>query len=541
MNSEIPYNPESENSENSETTIFESSKSSDTPQDTPQDDGWSSESSDQRSPGGDFPSSQNLGEAQSPITSESEILDNTENNSEDLAELELPESGNLEETLEELLASRPESNSENNLENNSANISENKNSDLLDEQPNSAAQESTPETELFVDSWLDESVPSQGEHSANSDPKDEINQLEQQKVQLQSEISALKAYKEQLLLHQLREAQENMGRMIEEGTQELRERKTALRIEIEKLERRQERLNQEMRSNFAGSSKELAIRVQGFKEYLVGSLQDLATAAEKLELVRTGEATPRNRERVRNSEDPRRGIREGRDRDRIDTTRNPNRNSRSNEPGRGDRPSGMLRDRNDRTERSERPAPGQFSEPTFADQSRRIRQLLDKYCNSPDYYGAPWQLRRTFDQSQARKVQDWFFSQGGRGAIDSTGSRLQNILVASATISILHNLYRDRTQVLVLTDTPENLGEWRKGLEDCLGISRRDFGTNSGVVLFDSPDILVQRAERLLADKLLPIIIIDETEEQLNLSVLKFPIWLAFASNNRSKSSNYLY
>ncbi|MFM2312436.1 MAG: hypothetical protein RLZZ04_1712 [Cyanobacteriota bacterium] len=541
MNSEIPYNPESENSENSETTIFESSKSSDTPQDTPQDDGWSSESSDQRSPGGDFPSSQNLGEAQSPITSESEILDNTENNSEDLAELELPESGNLEETLEELLASRPESNSENNLENNSANISENKNSDLLDEQPNSAAQESTPETELFVDSWLDESVPSQGEHSANSDPKDEINQLEQQKVQLQSEISALKAYKEQLLLHQLREAQENMGRMIEEGTQELRERKTALRIEIEKLERRQERLNQEMRSNFAGSSKELAIRVQGFKEYLVGSLQDLATAAEKLELVRTGEATPRNRERVRNSEDPRRGIREGRDRDRIDTTRNPNRNSRSNEPGRGDRPSGMLRDRNDRTERSERPAPGQFSEPTFADQSRRICQLLDKYCNSPDYYGAPWQLRRTFDQSQARKVQDWFFSQGGRGAIDSTGSRLQNILVASATISILHNLYRDRTQVLVLTDTPENLGEWRKGLEDCLGISRRDFGTNSGVVLFDSPDILVQRAERLLADKLLPIIIIDETEEQLNLSVLKFPIWLAFASNNRSKSSNYLY
>lgn len=537
MNSEIPYNPESENSE---TTIFESSTSSGAPQDTPQDEQFLvetadeikddmrlSESSEQRS--------RNVGEAPSPITSESEPVGNKEDSLEKLPELELLDSGNLEETLEELLASNPESNSKDISENNSENNSVNSNNDLLEEEPNSAAEESAQKAELFVDSWLDESVPSQAENVAKLDPKDEIHQLEQQKAQLQEEITALKADKEQLLLHQLREAQENMGRMIEEGTQELRERKTALRIEIEKLERRQERLNQEMRSNFAGSSKELAIRVQGFKEYLVGSLQDLATAAEKLELVRTGEPTPRNRERVRNSEDPRRGtregrdVREGRDRDRI---RSQNRNSRSNVPARGDNPSGTLRDRS---------APGQFSEPTFADQSRRIRQLLDKYCNSPDYYGSPWQLRRTFDQSQAKKVQDWFFSQGGRGAIDSTGSRLQNILVASATISILHDLYRDRTQILVLTDTPENLGEWRKGLEDCLGISRRDFGTNRGVVMFDSPDILVQRAERLLADKLLPIIIIDETEEQLNLSVLKFPIWLAFASSNRSKSSNYLY
>lgn len=549
MNSEIPYNPESENSANSETKIFESSTSSDKTQDTPQDEQFlaetadeikddmgSFESSEQRSPRVDSASSQNWEEDESPIISESEPIANPENTIEDLAELELPDSGNLEQTLDELLASSPDSNSEDSSENNLENNLENKNSDLLDEQTNSTAQESTPEAELFVDSWLDESVPPQAEQVANSSPKDEIQQLEQQKAQLQSEITALKAYKEQLLLHQMREAQENMIRMIEEGTQELRERKTALRIEIEKLERRQERLNQEMRSNFAGSSKELAIRVQGFKEYLVGSLQDLATAAEKLELVRTGEPTPRNRERVRNAEDPRRGTREGREsREGRDRMRTQNRNSRGNEPARGDRPSGTLRDRSERT------APGQFSEPTFADQSRRIRQLLDKYCNSPDYYGSPWQLRRTFDQNQARKVQDWFFSQGGRGAIDSTGSRLQNILVASATISILHDLYRDRTQVLVLTDTPENLGEWRKGLEDCLGISRRDFGTNSGVVLFDSPDILVQRAERLLADKLLPIIIIDETEEQLNLSVLKFPIWLAFASSNRSKSSNYLY
>ena len=118
---------------------------------------------------------------------------------------------------------------------------------------------------------------------------------------------------------------------------------------------------------------------------------------------------------------------------------------------------------------------------------------------------------------------------------------MQNILVASAAISILHNLYGDRCRVLILTDTPENLGEWRKGLQDCLGISRSNFGANRGVTLFDSPEILVQRAERLIADKLLPVIIVDETEELLNLSVLKFPVWMAFASTNRSASSNYLY
>ncbi|MGB5710270.1 MAG: DUF3086 domain-containing protein [Waterburya sp.] len=389
------------------------------------------------------------------------------------------------------------------------------------------SESSSDEPELFVDSWLDES---EVEQSITDTPKSlaqpetnaEIEQLEQQKANLHQEIAELKAQKEQILSQQLREVQESLGQMVDEGTKELRERKTSLRIEIEKLERRKERINQEMRSNFAGSSKELAIRVQGFKEYLVGSLQDLVTAAEKLELARTedsarGQENPPRGERVRVRENPPRGER---DRGR----------GRKREPERG-------RSRNDPTQASN----AQFSEPTFADQSRRIRQLLDKYRNNPDYYGSPWQLRRTFEQNQAKKVQDWFFEQGGRGAIDSIGSRLQNILLASAAISILHNLYGDRCRVLVLTDTPENLGEWRRGLQDCLGISRNNFGANRGITLFDSPDVLVQRAERLISDKLLPLIIIDETEELLNLSVLKFPLWMAFASTNKTTSSNYLY
>ena len=74
-----------------------------------------------------------------------------------------------------------------------------------------------------------------------------------------------------------------------------------------------------MRSSFAGSSQELAVRVQGFKDYLVGSLQDLVTAAEKLELAQAEAANPRTRERerIRTRENPRRDERtRGRRRER---------------------------------------------------------------------------------------------------------------------------------------------------------------------------------------------------------------------------------
>ena len=400
--------------------------------------------------------------------------------------------------------------------------------------------EPEPEPELFVDSWLDEpEIDSPTEETAQDNTvaniKDEIGELEQQKAALQGEIVTLKAQKQQLLSTQISEFQASLGQMIEEGTKELKERKTALQIEIEKLERRKERINQEMRANFAGSSQELAVKVQGFKNYLVGSLQDLARAADKLEL-----APPTQNRSRRSTEENGDDWDVARTRNRRDRTSRSDRDPRSSRDNRGSRDSRGSRDR-DRNRNAPAAPQGQFSEPTFADQSRRIRQLIDKYRNNPDYYGSPWQLRRTFEPIHAKKVQDWFFVQGGRGAVDTMGSRLQNILIASAVVSILHSLHGDRCRVLVLTDTPENLGEWRRGLQDCLGISRSNFGSNRGVTLFDAPEVVVQRAERLIADKLLPIIIIDETEELLNLSVLKFPLWLAFASTAKPASSNYLY
>ena len=421
-----------------------------------------------------------------------------------------------------------------NTESKSAQDPESPSDDWLDDRQNSTS--ATEASESLVDNWLeeldidrvnnavneesssldnrvDESYPAptlsfnrgvsepQEYSSVKAIPTEEIEELQtqvqtlqQQKEKLSAEIRTLQAQKQQILDRQLREIQENLGKMVEEGMEQLKERKNTLQREVDKLERRQERIRQEMRTNFAGASQELAIRVQGFKDYLVGSLQDLAAAAEQLQLPNLEVKTP----------PPSRPRRE-----------EPKTQINSAQP--------------------------QFTEQGFVEQAKRVRQLIDRYRTRPDYYGPPWQLRRTFEPIHAERVQDWFFSQGGRGAIKSMGSRLQNILVASAIISILYRLYGDRSRILILVDTPERLGEWRRGLQDCLGISRSDFGANRGIVLFESPEVLIQRADRLVQEKLLPLVIIDETEELVNLSLLRFPLWLAFAPEPQSASSGYLY
>lgn len=273
-----------------------------------------------------------------------------------------------------------------------------------------------------------------------------------------------------------------LGRLARESLGELEQRKQALQVSVEQLERRQERIRAEMRSTFAGSSQDIAIRVQGFKDYLVGSLQDLVMLADEMKL---SAPPPRERERDRERE----------------------------------------------KERDE-PAPKpKFGEPAFQEETRQIRKLLEQYRTSPDYYGPTWQLRRTFEPVHAERVANWFFTQGGRGATRTMGSRLQNILVASAIISILRKLYGPKVRTLILADTPERLGEWRRGLQDCLGLSRSDFGADQGVVLFEAPEPLAQRADRLLKQKQLPLIIMDESEDVVNLSLLQFPLWIAFASD----------
>lgn len=319
----------------------------------------------------------------------------------------------------------------------------------------------------------------------------DLDVLENRAQQLKDEIAQLEAAKAELQQAQA-QLQMDLGRLVQDGVSELKKRKQALTVEIEQLERRQQRIREEMRTSFAGVSQDIAVRVQGFKNYLVGSLQDLSAAAEQLNIEPPPPAT----------------------------------SAQSAPPPRASR----SRDR----DRSEAPPKPQFAEQGWKDQQRFIRRLLDQYRNNPDYYGPPWQLRRTFEPVHADRVSNWFLSQGGRGAIKSTNSRLQNILIASAAASVLHAMYGKRLRVLVLANTPERLGEWRRGLQDCLGISRADFGPDRGVALFEAPEPLAQRADRLTRSGQVPLIIVDESENQLNLSLLQFPLWLAFAPDPES-------
>lgn len=298
--------------------------------------------------------------------------------------------------------------------------------------------------------------------------------------------------KTQELLKEQENIRTNINLLVQEGLKELELKKQNLELEIAKLERRKEKIDREMKTSFSGVSQDLAIRVQGFKDYLVGSLQDLAAAAEQLELT--------------------------------------NNNSQSWEET--SNPTPIIPNKN--------PNPS-FVEKNFKEEIRQIRGLLDQYRTRPDYYGAPWQLRRTFEPIHAERVGEWFFTQGGRGSLESMSSRLQNILIASAIMSILYQLYGDRTRTLILADTPERLGEWRRGLQDCLGISRSDFGPNRGVVLFETPEALIQKGDRIIEEKDLPLVIMDQTDDKVSLSLLKFPLWLAFAPETTTQSSNYYY
>jgi protein required for attachment to host cells len=317
-----------------------------------------------------------------------------------------------------------------------------------------------------------------------------ISSLQPEAEALRQEIAQLKAEKTQVLEQQLQLTQKKLTQLLQEDLQQLEERKKSLQIAVEQLERRQERIQAEMRETFAGSSQELAIRVQGFKDYLVTSLQDVATAAEQLKLVPV--AAPKMLE------------------------------------ARASGPKVEAQPKLEAAKPGRTSTQPQFSTQSFQEETRQIRRLIDQYRSTPNYYGPPWQLRRTFEPIHADRVAKWFFKLGGRGAIRGLGTRLQNILVGSAVISILNELYGERVQTLILANSPESLGDWRRGLQDCLGLERIDFGPDQGVALFESPDALAQKAERLVKNDDLPFILLDDSEEMISLAVLQFPLWLAF-------------
>ncbi|MCP9900515.1 DUF3086 domain-containing protein [Cyanobium sp. Cruz CV13-4-11] len=267
---------------------------------------------------------------------------------------------------------------------------------------------------------------------------------------------------------------------------ELRQRREELLGDIAQLEARREQINREIAGSFAGQSDGIARRLKGFQEYLVGALQDLAAAAEQMELVVQPLVV---------------------------------------QPSPLDQATGSLE-----TGVAREPAVAPAAAGLFSDDADLIRERLEQFGGQPDFYADPWKLRRTLEPSAATRLEDWFLSQGGRGAQASGGSRSRNALAAAAAIAILGELYGERFQTLVLASQPERLGEWRRGLQDCLGLSRDDFGPASGIVLFERPDALIERADRLEERGELPFIVIDAAEQVIEIPILQFPLWLAFAA-----------
>ena len=307
-----------------------------------------------------------------------------------------------------------------------------------------------------------------------------IAQLKQQEAELKEEIDHLKTTKSKILQDQIDDLQSGIIRLAQADVARLEYQKQELQSAIAILEKKKDRLDKEMTTTYAGASQDIAVRVQGFKDYLVGSLQDLVASAEKLNIV--APVTKPEPETV------------------------------------------VVTEKKPAKETEQLLLTGQ----TFAEYKQRVDQLLERYRTLPDYYGPAWKLRRTFEQVHADRVSKWFFEQSGRGAIRTMGTRLQNILVTSAAISVLKAVYGESLRILVLATSPERLGEWRRGFQDCLGLTREHFGSDKGIALFEDPEPLATKGDRMVKEGLKPLVIIDESEELISVDLLRFPLLIAF-------------
>ena len=276
----------------------------------------------------------------------------------------------------------------------------------------------------------------------------------------------------------------NNQNLYEKIFNELLEKKLLLIKEIKDLENKKILLKQDIESNFSGQSDNLAKQVKGFQDYLTGALQNLTHSVEKLDLVpQTMIIKPSPLDKVQN------------------TNQN---NKEINVPALAD---------------------------TFKPDENIIRKCLSNFSNQPDFYAEPWKLRRSLERIDIEMLEDWFFNMGGRGALESRGSRQKNVLISAGLISILGELYGDQFQTLILASEPERLGEWRRILQDSLGLNRDDFGPNSGIVLFERPEGVIERADRLEENDEVPLIIIDASETTIDVPILQFPLWLAFVGS----------
>lgn len=311
----------------------------------------------------------------------------------------------------------------------------------------------------------------------NSEPKDQLIDSNEKKNEVQPKQNKTLPKK----TNPNSKKSESLNPSLNNVFKELISKKAILEKEIKELEAQKIKINKEIESTFLGQSDNIAKRVKGFQDYLTGALQNLSQSVEKLELVSEPIIV---------------------------------------------KPSPL--DQKGKKEQDLKTIEIQSVSETFKPDEKIIRNCLSLFTNQPDFYAEPWKLRRSLESADIEILEDWFFNMGGRGALESRGTRQRNGLLSAGLISILGELYGDQFQTLILASQPERLGEWRRVLQDSLGLTRDDFGPNSGIVLFERPEGVIERADRLEAIDEVPLIIIDAAETSVESPILQFPLWFAF-------------
>ena len=153
---------------------------------------------------------------------------------------------------------------------------------------------------------------------------------------------------------------------------ELRQQRDALQAEISALEGRRALIQKEIQSTFTGQADGVARRMKGFQDYLVGALQDLAVAAEQVDLVPQQVLV---------------------------------------QPSPLDAAAAVTAGRPTNAEAtSAPPIPGAAE--LFSQDEALIRERLASFGGQPDFYADAWKLRRTLDAPGATCLDDWFLGQG---------------------------------------------------------------------------------------------------------------------------------
>ena len=186
----------------------------------------------------------------------------------------------------------------------------------------------------------------------------------------------------------------SLDKIYDEILSDLVTKKNSLVKEIKELETKKIEIEKDIESNFKGQSDNIAKRVKGFQEYLSGALQNLSQNVEKLELVSQPIIV---------------------------------------------KPSPLDEKKQDNVTSNVVNVPA-LSE-TFKPDEEIIKSCFTSFIEQPDFYAEPWKLRRSLDSSDIEIMDDWFFNMGGRGSLESRGSRQKNALLSAGLISILGELY----------------------------------------------------------------------------------------------------